>query len=196
MDPRKDEIEFTVNAMECLSVPLPTPVAFTRENYDALFSAGVDTPLGHVKMSDNQFNKFSNKNRGRQLTMADATLRTPNAIVMVPSEAKEGQVTERPYSYIFVKTFDQPKKDGNGSKILFYNSVSVKKDGLEVVISNYDTTRRRVKGYMEKGKLTYLNPVALSSESGTSVQGDQFAVPAGDDFSESKYSVFSSIDKK
>ena len=36
---------------------------------------------------------------------------------------------------------------------------------------------------IEKGKLTYVNSVALSFESGTSVQGDQFAIPAGDDFS-------------
>ena len=176
--------------MEGLSVPQPSPIEFTRENYDALFAAGVDTPIGHVKMSDNQFEKFSDKLRDRQLAMADATLKRPNAIVSVPSQAKEGQKTERPSSYIFVKTFDKPRKNSEETRILFYNSVSVKKDGLEVVMSNYDTTRSRVKGYMEKGKLTYLNSVALSSESGDSIQGDQFAIPAGDDFSKGKDSNF------
>ena len=132
--------------MEGLSVPQPSPIEFTRENYDALFAAGVDTPIGHVKMSDNQFEKFSDKLRDRQLAMADATLKRPNAIVSVPSQAKEGQKTERPSSYIFVKTFDKPRKNSEETRILFYNSVSVKKDGVEVVMSNYDTTRSRVKG--------------------------------------------------
>ena len=67
-------------------------------------------------------------------------------------------------------------KDG----VLFYNSITVKKDGLEVVITNYDTSEKRVKRDIKEGKLAYIKKVTLPSESGTSAQGDQSTIPAGD----------------
>lgn len=181
----KDEIATTIEAIERIASPRPEEIPFTRENYNKLFSDGKETPIGHVKMGGSQFEKFSDLGRTNQLAMADETLRNPDLIIEKPSTAKDGQTTERPSSFIFVKAFDNPggkPKD----KIIYYNSISAKKDGLEVVMSNYETNRNRVKNDIEKGKLTYVNSVALSSESGNSVQGDQFAVPAGDDFSNSE----------
>lgn len=181
----KDEIATTIEAIERIASPRPTEIPFTRENYDKLFSNGKITPIGKVKMGDGQFEKFVDLGRTNQLAMADETLRNPDLIIEKPSTAREGQKTERPSSFIFVKAFDNPGGKPK-AKIIYYNSISAKRDGLEVVMSNYETNRNRVKNDIEKGKLTYVNSVALSSESGNSVQGDQFAIPAGDDFSKSE----------
>ncbi len=48
---------------------------------------------------------------------------------------------------------------------------------------------------MEEGELAYVKEVALPSESGTSVQGDQSAIPAGDYSSEYKVNEESEASK-
>ena len=53
-----------------------------------------------------------------------------------------------------------------------------------MVISNYNPEEKRVKADIGAGKLAYVKKVALPSESGTSVQGDQSANPAGDNSSD------------
>ena len=169
-----------MDAFEVLSDKLPDEIPFTKANYDALFSNGVDTPMGHVKMGENQFDKFSNLNRTYQLAMAVKTLSSPDFVTEKESTAKKGQEPERPSSYIYGKVFN----DGN-TKYIYYNSVSVLKDGLEVVISNYAPERKRLERELREGKLAYIKEVTLPSESGTSAQGDQNTNLAGG-FSASK----------
>ncbi len=65
--------------------------------------------------------------------MIKPTLTDPDFIVSVPSEAKNGQVTERPSSYLFIKCF----VGKNGEKVYFFKSVTNKKDGLEINMSNH-----------------------------------------------------------
>ena len=161
---------------------MPEVVEFTDENYNRLFGNGIDTPIGHVKMSDNQKQKMSDKKRENQMALAKRTLEDPDMIIRKPSQAKEGQVTERPFSYVFVKTF----KDSEGKLATYFFSVSVKKEGLEVSMSNYIPEEKNVLRDMREGTLAYIREVTLPSESGTSTQGDQSTSPAGDISSEGK----------
>ena len=50
--------------------------------------------------------------------MVVETLQKPDVVLVESSKAKNGQVTERPYSLVFIKTFIR-----EGQKIKFYTSV-------------------------------------------------------------------------
>lgn len=63
---------------------------------------------------------------------------------------------------------------------------------MEIIIT---PNERRVKRDMEEDELAYVKEVALPSESGTSVQGDQSAIPAGDYSSEYKVNEESEASK-
>ena len=82
--------------------------------------------------------------------MIKPTLETPQVVIEVPSEAKEGKA-ERESSWLFVKTF--VGKDGK--KVYYFKSVTVKKDGLEVSISSHYDRSKRVKEALKNGKLLY-----------------------------------------
>jgi hypothetical protein len=119
--------------MEKNAEAAPT-LEFTLENWLAEFgsSGQVDTPVGKVKMGENQLAKLILNKRTAELGMIKPTLTSPDVIVEMASEAKKGQETERPSSYLFVKTFIV-----NGEKTRHYESVTVSKDGMEVVVSNH-----------------------------------------------------------
>ena len=110
----------------------------------------VSTPLGQVKMGENQIAKLFEKGRSEQFGMIKPTLETPQVVIEVPSEAKEGKA-ERESSWLFVKTF--VGKDGK--KVYYFKSVTVKKDGLEVSISSHYDRSKRVKEALKNGKLLY-----------------------------------------
>ncbi len=110
----------------------------------------VSTPLGQVKMGENQIAKLFEKGRSEQFGMIKPTLENPQVVIEVPSDAKDGQA-ERESSWLFVKTF--VGKDGK--KLYYFKSVTVKKDGLEVSISSHYDRAKRVKEALKNGKLLY-----------------------------------------
>lgn len=110
----------------------------------------VSTPLGQVKMGENQIAKLFEKGRSEQFGMIKPTLESPQVVIEVPSEAKDGKA-ERESSWLFVKTF--VGKDGK--KVYYFKSVTVKKDGLEVSISSHYDRAKRVKEALKNGKLLY-----------------------------------------
>lgn len=106
----------------------------------------VSTPLGKVKMGENQIAKLFEKGRSEQFGMIKPTLEHPHVIVEVPSEASDGN-TERASSLLFIKTFNGT----NGKKVYYFKSVTVKKDGLEVSVSSHYDRAKRVKEALKKG---------------------------------------------
>lgn len=80
----------------------------------------IETPLGRVKMGDNQLAKFFNKNRVKEFGMVGPTLQNPDVIIEEQSIARNG-ITERTSSYLFIKTFSR-----NGEKLKFFASIMVK----------------------------------------------------------------------
>ena len=110
----------------------------------------VSTPIGEVKMGENQIAKLFEKGRSNQFGMIRPTLETPQLIIEVPSFAADGN-SERGSSLLFVKTFT----DSKGRKIYYFKSVTVKKDGLEVSVSSHYDRPKRIKEALKKGKLLY-----------------------------------------
>ena len=115
------------------------------------------------------------KSRTKYFPLARPTLENPDFILEKPSKANEGQATERPSSYIFIKTF----RNADGSYVTYYNAVSVMQDGLEVIMSNYIPEEREVKRDIRGGTLAYIKKVTVPSASDTTVHGNQRTNPVG-----------------
>ncbi len=134
----------------------------------------IDTPLGKVKMGDGQYLKMAQQGRNGKLGMVKPTLTNPDVVIEDISEAKDGN-TERASSYVFVKSFVNEFEERN----YLFTSVTIKKGGNEVVVSNQEKKPERIKRLLEEGKLTYIKEATLPSESSTSTQGDQQTEPTG-----------------
>lgn len=110
----------------------------------------VSTPIGDVKMGENQVAKLFEKGRSKEFGMIKPTLTDPDVIIEVPSHSVDGN-EERSSSYLFIKTF----LGKNGEKVYYFKSVTIKKDGLEISISSHYDRAKRVKEALMKGKLLY-----------------------------------------
>ena len=126
----------------------------TPENWYAEFGEDgmVHTPIGDAHMGENQFLKMMREGRKSKLGMIRPTLEAPHAIVEEPSMAKEGQETERDSSYIYIRVFE--KEDG--SRHYHFTSVSVQRDGGEVIVSNQEKSRNQVKRLLTEGVVLWM----------------------------------------
>nr|DAW82413.1 MAG TPA: ParB ddrB-like ParB superfamily domain [Caudoviricetes sp.] len=126
----------------------------TPENWYAEFGEDgvVHTPIGDAHMGENQFLKMMRDGRKSKLGMIRPTLEAPHAIVEEPSMAKEGQETERDSSYIYIRVFE--KEDG--SRHYHFTSVSVQRDGGEVIVSNQEKSRNQVKRLLTEGVVLWM----------------------------------------
>ena len=172
----KEEADNLIAEMENRAEPAPE-LELTLENWTAEFGKDgmVDTPIGKVKMGENQYQKLAQKGRNGKLGMIKPTLTNPDVIIEDKSQAKEGQQTERSSSYVFVKSFI----DETGERRYYFTSVTISKEGNEVVISNQERKRNRIHTLFKEGKLIHVKKAALPTESATSAQGNQFTVPGG-----------------
>ena len=146
-----EEAGQVIGQMEAGAEPAPE-LELTPENWMAQFGeeGKVQTPIGEVKMGENQLAKLFLKGRSAQFGMVKPTLETPDCVIEIPTQSKDGN-TERPSSLLFVKAFIG--KDGQ--KHYFFTSVTVQKDDMEVSVSNHLETRKRIADFLKKGKLLY-----------------------------------------
>ena len=135
----------------------------TIENWDAEFGENgiVNTPIGEVKMGENQFTKLMRQGRNGKLGMVKPTLENPDIIIEDESESKQPETTERKSSYVFVRTFLKP----DGSRYYYFTSVTVSKDSHEVVVSNQEKRRAVLTNLLVKGKLVWKHADDVSSAS-------------------------------
>lgn len=124
----------------------------TPDNWAAEFGEDgiLSTPIGDVKMGENQVAKLFEKGRSKEFGMIKPTLTNPDVIIEVPSHSTDGN-EERSSSYLFIKTF----LGKNGKKVYYFKSVTIRKDGLEISISSHYDRAKRVKEALMKGKLLY-----------------------------------------
>lgn len=124
----------------------------TPDNWTTEFGEDgiLSTPIGEVKMGENQVAKLFEKGRSKEFGMIKPTLTNPDVIIEVPSHSADGN-EERSSSYLFIKTF----LGKNGKKVYYFKSVTIKKDGLEISISSHYDRAKRVKEALMKGKLLY-----------------------------------------
>lgn len=132
----------------------------------------VSTPIGEVKMGENQYFKLAQRGRDGKLGMVKPTLETPDVIVEDSSKAKENGAEERPSSYVFVKTFTK----ADGSRYYHFTSVTVSKDGGEVVVSNQEKSENRISRLLRNGRIVWID-AAFSLHP---TAQDRVSVPLGD----------------
>lgn len=177
----EEEAEALVSEMEAAAGPAPekelTPAAWRVEFGDY---GTVETPLGRVKLGENQISKLFSKGREKSFGMIRPTLETPQIIIEEPSSSADGE-EERGSSYLFVRAFTLKNRE----KVYFFKSVTIKKDGLEVSVSNHLDRAKRIKESLKRGKLLYRNIGGAQTEqlrptvSGTTSPTDNAGVSLG-----------------
>ena len=177
----EEEAEALVSEMEAAAGRAPekelTPAAWRVEFGD---DGTVETPLGRVKLGENQIRKLFSRGREKSFGMIRPTLETPQIIIEEPSSSADGE-EERGSSYLFVRAFTLK----NGEKVYFFKSVTIKKDGLEVSVSNHLDRAKRIKESLKRGKLLYRNIGGAQTEqlrptvSGTTSPTDNAGVSSG-----------------
>lgn len=154
-----EEVVSITDAMKANAVIAPTV-----EINDANWKESVDTPIGTVKMGENQKAKLFAKGREQQYGMLLETLSNPN-IVLEEKDKEQNMFHERPSSYLFVKTFQ--KEDG--SKYVHFESVTVSQDGMEVSISSHIIRENQLKNKLKSDRLLY-KATALDAPANTSAE--------------------------
>lgn len=142
-----------IEQMEATAEIAPT-IELTPENWIVQFGEDgtVETPIGTVKMGENQYFKMARQGREGKLGMVKPTLQNPDVVVEDYRPATVG-LSERDTSYIFVKTFS--KEDG--SRYYYFTSVTVRKEGREVVISNQERSDKRISKLLQQGKVAWID---------------------------------------
>lgn len=137
-------------------------ISLSPESWQNSFglSNSIDTPLGKVKMGEGQYQKLVDKKRSAEFGMVVQTLQDPDVVFIEPSEAKEGQATERDFSYVFVKTFIR-----DGQKFKYYTSVSVQKDGMEVSVSSHIASKTAIMKKLQGMERAYTKQSLLPNSS-------------------------------
>lgn len=142
-------IAFMENTAESAPELELTPQNWTKEFGE---SGVVSTPIGEVKQGDNQYLKLAQQGRNGKLGMIKPTLEHPSVIIEDERASRDGN-TERGTSYVFFKTF--VKKDG--SRYYHFASITVSKEGKEVVISSQERSTNRISKLLQQGKVTWID---------------------------------------
>lgn len=147
----KEEADDLIAEMENRAEPAPE-LELTSENWTAEFGKDgmVDTPIGKVKMGENQYQKLVRNKRENYFGMIKPTLESPDMVVEKVAPADNA---ERDTKLIFVKTFTKP----DGSRVVHFQSVTVKKDGLEVSISSHEAEPKDIKKDMQNATILHIS---------------------------------------
>ncbi len=159
--PRKltsEEADAIISAMEANAAPAPE-IELTPENWVAEFGENgiVETPIGDVKMGDNQYLKLQQRKRSKYFGMIRPTLQSPD-IVLEEYDPSDG--AERDTKMLFVKTFVKP----DGSRYIHFESVTVRKEDKEVSISSHEVNVEDLKKKMHNDNVVHLNDLFSDSE--------------------------------
>ena len=151
-----EEADVLMSAMEDNAEAMPV-IELTPENWLAEFGQNgtVSTPIGDVKMGDNQLAKLFLKKRTREFGMIKPTLINPDVIIEKTAVADNA---ERNTKLLFVKTF----KDDNGQKHVHFENVTVQKGGLEVSISSHIVDKSAIRKELANGIVIYNKPELTS----------------------------------
>jgi len=142
---------------------MPEPIEFTKENWDKAFPAGkVTTPIGEVSLGAHQFDKMQSKGRTAEVGLMKATLERPDFVI---EENAPNESAERQSNYLFVKTFVK----GDGTTYHHYESVTISRDGGEVVVSSHYIRENQLRNKLKDGKVLY-NATSLDASSQTSLE--------------------------
>lgn len=122
----------------------------TEENWQKEFGKDgrVTTPIGSIKLGENQYKKAGRNDRIKRFGLLKPTLERPD-VILEKSAPKEG--AERQTKYLFIKSF----KKADGNKILNYESITVKQGEEEVAISAHQIDPSKVVKELTESKLLW-----------------------------------------
>ena len=148
-----DEAQNFIAFMEETAIVAPE-LPLTPQNWAKEFGNDgiVKTPIGNVKQGENQYLKLAQQGRNGKLGMVKPTLEHP-AIIIEDERPATDKETERSSSYVFIRTFI--KKDG--SRYYYFTSITVSKDGKEVVISSQERSVNRISKLLQQGKVAWID---------------------------------------
>ena len=122
----------------------------TEENWLKEFGKDgrVSTPIGNIKLGENQYKKAGREDRIKRFGLLKPTLERPD-VILEKSAPKEG--AERQTKYLFIKSF----KKADGNKILNYESITVKQGEEEVAISAHQIEPSKVVKELTESKVLW-----------------------------------------
>ena len=122
----------------------------TEENWLKEFGkdSRVTTPIGSIKLGENQYKKAGRNDRIKRFGLLKPTLEHPD-VILEKSAPKEG--AERQTKYLFIKSF----KKADGNKILNYESITVKQGEEEVAISAHQIDPSKVVKELTESKVLW-----------------------------------------
>ena len=138
------------------------PRILSKEIWDTeVASILFNTPVGPVRVGDNQFAKNIGKRREKEFGMLLPTLIRPDLIFeeYVPEEGATRQT-----KYVFVKAF----KDLEIQTHSYYGVITVKKEGMEVIISCHQLRKGQVINKIRKEQILWNRFASDSSPSAKS----------------------------
>lgn len=122
----------------------------TEENWLKEFGkdSRVTTPIGSIKLGENQYKKAGRNDRIKRFGLLKPTLERPD-VILEKSAPKER--AERQTKYLFIKSF----KKADGNKILNYESITVKQGEDEVAISAHQIEPSKVVKELTESKVLW-----------------------------------------
>ena len=122
----------------------------TEENWLKEFGKDgrISTPIGSIKLGENQYKKAGREDRIKRFGLLKPTLERPD-VILEKSAPKEG--AERQTKYLFIKSF----KKADGTKILNYESITVKQGEDEVAISAHQIEPSKVVKELTESKVLW-----------------------------------------
>lgn len=122
----------------------------TEENWQKEFGkdSRVTTPIGSIKLGENQYKKAGRNDRIKRFGLLKPTLERPD-VILEKSAPKEG--AERQTKYLFIKSF----KKADGNKILNYESITVKQGEEEVAICAHQIDPSKVVKELTESKVLW-----------------------------------------
>jgi len=128
-------IETILEKLGSFAVPMDKR-EFSNEEYNRVFPRGtVATPIGEVKIGQNQFSKLAEKDGGSRRGLIGAMWQTLSDPVIIIREREKGRLAD-----VFIKSF-ATEEDKRESLIV---SVVVNIQNDKVAISTYKRKRREV----------------------------------------------------
>ena len=156
----EEEANRLVSAMETNAENDPA-ISFTDDAWRAQFpNDRVATPIGEIKLGENQKTKLIEKGRGDQFGMMKPTLENPD-VVLYKEDKNPPKDAERTGKLLFIKTF----VDSDGEKRVNFESVTIRRDNLEISISSHIAEKDAIINELESDRVVYIREALLSNSS-------------------------------
>ena len=180
---KDSEIDNLVKAMKA-NAEVAEDLELTPENWEAQFGTDgmVPTPVGNVKMGENQYLKLLQRKRSQYFGMIRPTLANPDIVLEELSPSENG---ERDTVLLFIKTFIKP----DGSRYVHFESVTIQKDSMEISISSHEIQEEDLKKKMRNDNVAHLRDSLSASEvrlNGRPSDGSDLVPTPSDNLSDSK----------